>query len=648
MPKRHRQPEPIDIQSTAHHSHHTANASPHNKNSFTQSSTTSDVSSSLKSTSSAVDGSRDDPLYSPQEQKLVEETRSKAVDFPATPETLARHRRRQEAVAKRRRASYDRDGQPLSKDDAAVSTDSRRGTLRTAKGQRGSTLLPSSSPAANGSDPASDDDDGGVDDDDASELSSNDYVGDDGNQPSTDSELDSEKEDDEAELRGLHKAMAAAAAQRRRAGAKDNRNPESSDSADENGSSSSSNSETHESGDGFDDPSDEDEEGASDDVDNAEESSSDGDFSVQDEEAVEEADRAEQRHSDGDDEEEDGPDGGGLITIDFGVFEMEASNVDGLIHLMDQLCPDKMNEVDRDGLGLALLESPFTSVVRLQNNGDDATGDEAQEFYGLSSVLDVAHGQQLYPTALRPLCELLQQHVWRHAAAGIPPTDILTSVVDDDEHVSMSRAKCLLLISEYIRNIPLELTVQILEDVLNRLDATGSAENKQKQQTGATHESPIFSTQPSMLAVLAKVQRPTDAPVTLPKGGKQQLASPAVSGDAGESSSSSPSTAASSKRHHHGKKTEKPTGTSSGTMAAPEAPLDLANFIFWREEDSILYDYRDKRVAALVYRCRPQYDGQAEHEIPLSVLFVLQYGAARQAVEEMKRRQTANTVIERY
>lgn len=655
MPKRHRQPEPIEIQSAAHRSHAKPASQPTKSNTFTQSRAAVNASAASSSSSpsrgngsgtSACDSAAE---YSPGELKLVEETRRMAMDFPATPDTLTRHRRQQEADAKRRRVSYDHEGQPVTSPDsvtpaAMTPATSSAAARRPVVVSEGFTSGMNSQAGAAIADVEEEE----LEEADESDLSSNDYVGDDGNQPSSDSGVDSDEHDDDAsELRGLRRAMQAAAAQRRRPG--DSTNEEQKDS---DGSSDVSSSSIDWEGEEEEEESDDDSSGADSGALDAseEEEQSDEGASMEDEENE---DGAVQRDSDDDDDDDDSE--GGLITVDFGVFDMEQSNIDGVIHLMDQLCPDKMNEVDRDDLGRALYESPFTSVVRLQNNGEDATGDEAQEFYGLSSVLDVAHGQELYPKALRPFCELLQQHVWRQAASGIPPTDILTSVVDDgDENGGKgtrpaSRAKCLLLISEYIRNIPLELTVQILEDVLDRLDA---ARKEKKTQAGATHDDPIFATQPSMLAVLAKVQRATDAPVTLPRSGTQppqQRAEEGVVPPNASSSTSSTTSGATGKRHsHHAKRSEKGGAASSGAMAAPEAPLDLTHYIFWREEDSILYEFRDKRVAALVYRCRPQYDGQPEHEIPLSILFVLQYGAVRQAVDEMKRRQTVNAAIERY
>jgi hypothetical protein len=631
MPKRHRQPEPIDIRSAAHHSQHSASTS--TTSTFTTLATTSNVSSSLKSCNGRpTAAAADKPVFSPGEQKLVEAARKRAMDFPATPETLVRHRKQQEADAKRRRISYDHDSQPVSKVGAFVSAGCRRGTGVDALER------------FNG---GTDTEEEVEEQEDASDLSSNDYVGDDGNQPSTESEPDSEEEDDESELRGLRKAVEAAAAQRRHTGGEEG----SSGSSEEEGSDTTGKDSGDDSDGGFDS---DDNNGDEEEEDGGGTSGSDGSMDFDYDDRSEGSETGAAQHNSDDEAEEDGFDEGGLITVDFGVFDMEKSHVDGLIHLMDQLCPDKMNEVDRDDLGLALYESPFTSVVRLQNNGEDTTGEEESEFYGLSSVLDVAHGQQLYPKALRPLCELLQQHIWRQAASGIPPTEILTSVVDDD-HVSTSRAKCLLLISEYIRNIPLELTVQIFEDLLNRLDAAWRDGGKEKSKSAATHDDPIYATQASMFAVLAKVQRATDAPVTLPNGNnkapQQQGGGADASGVAEETvanqQSSSPSAAV--KKHHHGKKNEKNARTSTGgAMGAPETLLDLKHYIFWREEDNILYEFRDKRVAALVYRCRPQYDGQPEHEIPLSVLYVLQYGAVRQAVDEMKRRQTVSAAVERY
>ncbi|KAG5474436.1 hypothetical protein LSCM1_03218 [Leishmania martiniquensis] len=668
MPKRHRQPEPIDIESAAYHR---SSQGYHGTGDQSLKSSASLRASSAAATSDVVAAAqRAEPVYSPGEIKLAKETRKKAKDFPATPESLVRHRRQLEAHAKRRRISFDKDGQPVNDDvDSGETTPNAQQTRPVpVPGTVSFPSLPGRtySPASGRFGPASQDD--GEDADAVVDFSSNDYVGDDGNQPSSGDSLlggrskeDSAAEEEEVELRQLRKAVAAADAQRREkmgdadegsSGAGDSSGKE--DSIEESGLVSSSNDDLWDISD-----SDAGEESESDRSHFSGESDNHEESEKEEKKGVDDAWGAHRRSgltggNSSEDDDGDDDSGDGVVTVDFGVFDMEASNTDGLLHLMDQLCPDRMNEVDRDELGLALLESPFTSVVRLQNNGEDATGEEAQEFYGLSSVLDVAHGQALYPAALRPLCDILQRCVWRQAASGIPPTDILTSFVGGGR-VASSRAKCVWLISEYIRNIPLELTVQILEDLLDRLDAAAQEEKKGTAQTVegavATHERPIFATHPCMFAVLAKVQRATDAPVTLAKH-----AAPLSSGGGAEGAGGDRDAAAAAHRRHHNrgnhsakKKSESAGGSgSSGTMSAPEPELDLTHYIFWREEDSVLYQFRDKRVATLVYRCRPQYDGQPAHEVPLSILFVLQYGAARQAVGEMRRRQTVHTAVERY
>ncbi|KAG5475109.1 hypothetical protein CUR178_04560 [Leishmania enriettii] len=679
MPKRHRQPEPIDIKSTArrHGSQVPYSSELCSSDRNLENSTTLRASSTAAASDTAAAAAQcAKPISSPGEIKLANEIRKRAKDFPATPESLVRRRRQLEASAKRRRISFDKDGQPVNCDDgpgeATPSTRQRRPVP--VPGTVSFPSLPGRpySPASDGFGSASYDDGDNADAD--IDFSSNDYVGDDGNQPSSDdsalgggSEGDSAAEEEEVQLRQLRKAVAAADAQRRqRIGDADEGSSDEGDGGDDSDEGDESTKESSATSSSNDGP------GDSSSIDEGDESESDVSDLGGESDSHEQSGEEEEENGDGDargtrrrggttrrgseeyddDDDDDGSDG--LVTVDFGVFDMEKSNIHGVLHLMDQLCPDKMNEVDRDELGLALHESPFTSVVRLQNNGEgDASGEEEQEFYGLSSVLDIAHGQTLYPSSLRPLCEILRRCVWRQAASGIPPTDILTSVVDGGR-VASSRAKCLLLISEYIRNIPLELTVQILEDLLDRLDAAGQQEKstaEMAEEAKATRKRPIFATHPSMLAVLAKVQRATDAPVTLPK----RAAPPSSGGGVEGTGGGRDAAAAAHRKHHNGgsdrakKRSDSAGGSgSSVAMSASEPRLDLAHYIFWREEDSILYEFRDKRVATLAYRCRPQYDGQPEHEIPLSILFVLQYGAARQAVGEMRRRQTVSAAVERY
>lgn len=47
--------------------------------------------------------------------------------------------------------------------------------------------------------------------------------------------------------------------------------------------------------------------------------------------------------------------------------------------------------------------------------------------YGLSSILDLAHGVVRYPAALQSLYDLLKNTVWRTVAEGISPIDLLLS-----------------------------------------------------------------------------------------------------------------------------------------------------------------------------------------------------------------------------
>uniref|UniRef100_A0A0A9ZD21 Uncharacterized protein n=1 Tax=Lygus hesperus TaxID=30085 RepID=A0A0A9ZD21_LYGHE len=105
------------------------------------------------------------------------------------------------------------------------------------------------------------------------------------------------------------------------------------------------------------------------------------------------------------------------------------------MHLIDQLIPDKLDEVDRDVFGEMLLANPYTAVVQINtavNDSDDdrydrdgkvnASGQEKEkksttdeetelEVYGLSSVLDLAHGVRRYPAALQSLYDLLHSNV---------------------------------------------------------------------------------------------------------------------------------------------------------------------------------------------------------------------------------------------
>lgn len=316
----------------------------------------------------------------------------------------------------------------------------------------------------------------------------------------------------------------------------------------------------------------------------------------------------------------DGDDDGNttLIHVDFGVFEMRSSDVDASMHLMDQLCPDKMNEVDRDKLGAALLESPFTCVVKIGVDDNDSRSEgeeEEEEVYGLASVVDVIHD-----TRLNSLLEFLKNNIWRTVAPGILPTDILTSVDD-----TSAKAKCVLLIGEYIRNVPLELTSHILGDVLGRFEAALYPKNSLKgvQNAPKTTVDAVF---PCMFAVLSKIQRALDD-ISLTTARAKSKTSKLTS-----------------------KKTKYESTNKKNIMqsAAQMEEFDICRYIFWREEDSIIYEYRDKRIATVAYRCRQQYDSQPESEIPISLMYVVPYGGLMQALAEIKRRETTQANVVRY
>ncbi|ESL07350.1 hypothetical protein TRSC58_04962 [Trypanosoma rangeli SC58] len=308
-----------------------------------------------------------------------------------------------------------------------------------------------------------------------------------------------------------------------------------------------------------------------------------------------------------DDDDEDNP---SLINVVFGVYEM-SRDVNGIMHLMDQLCPDKMNEVDRDALGAALLASPFTSVVKIVGDDtDEAEGqeqeEEEEEIYGMASVLDLAHDGRL-----DSLLTMLTNGIWRTVAPGILPTDILNSVDD-----ATGRSKCVLLIGEYIRNVPLELTSHILNDMMERVEAAFSLKSNMKKKTGDDAHATVRATFPCMFALLSKIQRAVDAPVTTrtPTDARQ----------------------------------DPPRKKKRGQSTARQEEFDMCQYVFWREEDSIIYDYRDKRIATVAYRCRPQYDGQPENDIPISILYVVPYGGLMQAVAEIQKRESTQANVVRY
>ncbi|EKG06280.1 hypothetical protein TCSYLVIO_002630 [Trypanosoma cruzi] len=306
------------------------------------------------------------------------------------------------------------------------------------------------------------------------------------------------------------------------------------------------------------------------------------------------------------DDDGDG-DNASLINVEFGVFEMRR-DVNAVMHLIDQLCPDKMNEVDRDELGAALHESPFTCVVKIGDDDDDDEGEEEgeEEIYGMASVLDAVHD-----TRLESLLHTLRENVWRTVAPGILPTEMLKSIDD-----ATGRAKCVLLVGEYVRNVPLELTSQILHDMMERVETAFNARSSMSNKAGDDAPSTVQAIFPCMFAMLSKIQRAVDAPLKTP----------------------TPMNA----------RQDPPPKKRRGQNAAQPEEFDLCRYLFWREEDSIIYEYRDKRIATLAYRCRPQYDGQPENDIPISILYVVPYGGLMQAVAEIRKCESTQVNVVRY
>ena len=315
------------------------------------------------------------------------------------------------------------------------------------------------------------------------------------------------------------------------------------------------------------------------------------------EEDEEEAQEADDDDEEGEDETE--------ITVHFDVNEMAAGDASHLYHLIDQLVPDHMEEVDRDQFGDALLASPYTSVVKL---GGEESADET-EVFGLFSILDVAHalrGPQ--KNCFAALCKLLRQDVWLTVEPGISSIDVLTAFVDDEQKLGQAvaeerRSKAVLLVQEYIRNVPLELTSRILQHSMTSFRHDAQRWSKKRDKSV-----PLFTAFPCMFVVLAKIQRSADS----------------VKRSTGKGDAATPSK----------KKKQRSEAASTGPQ------LDMREFIFWREEDETLYSFRDKRVAVAAFRCRAQYDGQPQSEIPLTLSFALTNEGLEQATAAIKKRET--------
>eukprot|EP00796_Vickermania_ingenoplastis_P008239 gene8239-5760_t len=374
---------------------------------------------------------------------------------------------------------------------------------------------------------------------------------------------------------------------------------------------------------------------------NTEDSNSDSNLSQLDEdeeeeEEGEEDDSNEEFEEGGDDEEDEGEDEGKPenVTVNFGVFDMEKRHVDATIHLMDQFCPDKLNEVDRDEFAAALLESPYTSIVKMadDDSGDSDEAEEEEEVCGLCSVLHFRNCCSRHPAAFEALHKLLDEKVWRTAVPGIPPLELLRTKKDSAGDADSNNMKALLWVMEQIQTIPLELTIQVMLDTLGRLEDDAedlkSAPMKKRSKKemaesllDAMEEREAGESYPCLFVMLAKVQRAV-AP-----------AEPVVDARSGSS-----------------KERSRDKRLKNGAAALDEESDNFAmtDYVFWREEDEVLFGLRDKRVAVVVYRCRPQYEGQPELEIPLSVMFAVPCSAIRQATEELRKRAVAPSSITHF
>lgn len=345
-----------------------------------------------------------------------------------------------------------------------------------------------------------------------------------------------------------------------------------------------------------------------------------------------------EEEEEGDEEEEAEEEQPKDITVNFGVFDLEDRHVMPVMHLLDQFCPDKMNEVDRDDLFASLLESPYTSIVKMNEDGsstgededeDEDEDEEEEEVCGLCSVLHFFNGLSRHPTAYKALEDIFANHVWRTVAPGILPLDLLRNKKEGagsaGSNAKNTAVSGLLWVFEQIQTVPLELTIQLIDDTMNRLERDAN-----ERRGGGTAKGmrlgvgDAAGSYPCWFVLLAKVQR-----AAVPEGEKTP-------------------TADSSKERSRRKLKKK--GAAEQEEKAKEEPeaLSLKDYIFWREEDEAMFRARDTRVGAVAYRCRPQYDGQPEMERPLSLMFAIKSGAVRGALEELKKRASAPSSVQRF
>ncbi|CCW68640.1 unnamed protein product [Phytomonas sp. Hart1] len=303
---------------------------------------------------------------------------------------------------------------------------------------------------------------------------------------------------------------------------------------------------------------------------------------------------------------------------------MQPRQVDSVMHLIDQFCPDKVNEIDRDAFGAALEANPFTCIVKLNdleeeeeeddtvNNHpnkrkEEAKEEEEEEVYGLASAFDLNYELRSHPKAFKPLCDILKNTIWRVILPGIPPTDLLLSTIASTPDESECMAQYRLFIMEYVRNVPLELTVEIMEDLIRRVEE----ENNNINNSNTNHTQPLKKAHtippPCGFALLAKIQRAKQASAGKPPNADKS------------------------------RKMKEKARDSQAASAVEDNTFDLSQFIFWREEEEVLFRHRDQRIATWAYRCRPQYIEQPTQEIPISLLFIIKPESMKKAVEEIKK-----------
>lgn len=338
------------------------------------------------------------------------------------------------------------------------------------------------------------------------------------------------------------------------------------------------------------------------------------------------------------------------ITVNFEVYDMEKRHADAVAHLIDQFCPDSsQKEVDRSSFAEALMESPYTSIVKM-NDGDGEEEEEAvkkafsesegeeEEVCGMCSVIHFFNCLSRHPASFKPLEKLLSENVWRTWCPGINPLDLLrsrkqespentnnTSVKTSRDSYAGMNMKALLWIFEHIQTTPMELTTQLMIDTLSRLekDSKNLMKEPRTSSVESVHEYEAAVCFPCLFVVLAKVQR-------------------------GVSSELNPPISSEKAKKEKGKKDAKGSQSASSAESVEGQDFVLKDYVFWREEDELLFTFRDRRVAVLAYRCRPQYDGQPEMDIPLTLMFAVQNGAAHQVAEELKKRAVAPSEVTRF